>query len=231
VTLQQPFYQSDRVTLYHGDCLEILPHLSKADAIVTDIPYNVVNRPIGKMHSYRSLDKGVADSSPVDLEVLVPLIAQHCIAAYVFCSTEQVSDLRRLFVKNRMTTRQGCWVKTNASPLNADKLYLSAVELCIYARKVNALFNRFCEWPVWRGPSERVEGFPCAKPVWLMRDIIDASTPIDGQVLDPYMGSGTTGVAALQHGRRFVGIEKELEYCELAKERIEVAEQKELLPL
>ncbi len=213
------------IRLYCGDCLEILPTLEagSVDAVVTDIPYNVVNRPIGKMHSYRSLDKGTADSATIDIPAIVSEAARLAESAYVWCSTEQVSDIRRLFVDSRMTTRQCVWIKTNASPLNADKLWLSGLELCVFARKVNATFNRFCEIPAWKGPAERVDGFPCPKPEWLIREAIDASTDICGSVLDPFMGSGTTGVACVKTGRKFVGIELDRGYFDIAVKRIEKA--------
>lgn len=221
-----PYYQSERVTLYHGDALAVLPTLGSVEAVITDIPYNVINRPIGAMRTHRTLDKGIADSAPVDVPQLVAALAPLAPSHYVWCSTEQVSDLRAGFVAARMTTRHGVWIKTNPSPLNGDKLWLSATENCVYARKVNATFNRFCEAPVWRGPAEKVKGFPCPKPLWLMRELIDASSSIDGAVLDPFTGSGTTGVAAIQLGRHFIGIELEERYCEIAAKRIQEAEQK-----
>ena len=209
-----------------GDCLDVLRGFPEkcVDAVVTDVPYNVVNRPIGKMHSYRTLDKGTADSAHVDLPAVVAASARFAESAYVWCATEQVSELRRLFVEQRMTTRQCVWIKTNASPLNAEKLWLSGLELCVFARKVNATFNRFCEIPAWRGPAERCNGFPCPKPEWLMREAIDASTDFDGTVLDPFTGSGTTGVAAIKTGRRFIGVEIDEHYANIARERIARAE-------
>lgn len=110
--------------------------------------------------------------------------------------------------------------------MNADKLGQSGVELCVFARKPKSIFNRFCEIPVWQGPSERVEGFSCPKPEWLIREQVDASTDIDGMVLDPFMGSGTTGVACIQLYRNFIGIDISEQYFHLAKERIEVAQQR-----
>jgi site-specific DNA-methyltransferase (adenine-specific) len=214
-------------TINNQDCLDFLRTLpdGSVDAVVTDIPYNVVNRPIGKMHSYKSLDKGTADSSPVDIPALVEQVARLSYSAYVWCSTEQVSELRACFVKQRMTTRQAVWIKTNAPPLNAERLWLSGMELCVFARKVNATFNRFCEIPAWRGPAEKVDGFPCPKPVWLMREAIDASTPIGGTVLDPFAGSGTTGVACIQTGRNFIGCELDAGYAEIARRRCREAEE------
>lgn len=206
-----------------GDCLEVLRTLPDAsvDAVVTDPPYNAVNRPIGKMRSRRSMDKGGADSAPVDIEALASEFVRLCRGSlYVWCSTEQAGAWRRAFQARRLTTRQCAWIRTNPSPLNCDKMWLSGMELCIFARKPNAVFHRFFEVPVWHGSAERVKGFPCPKPVWLMRELIDASTDYGDTVLDPFCGSGTTGVACVQTGRNFIGIEIDPGYADIARRRI-----------
>jgi site-specific DNA-methyltransferase (adenine-specific) len=178
----------------------------------------VVNRESGGL---RSLDKGDADDSPCPVPDVVAQIAGLApSSAYVWCSTEQVSDLRREFVKAKYTTRQCGWEKSNPSPMNAQAIWLSSVELCVFARRPKAVFNRFYESPVWRGPSERVADFPTPKPVWLMREAIDASSLLGDTVLDPFMGSGSTGVAAVQLGRKFIGIEKNKAYADIAIARI-----------
>ena len=63
-------------------------------------------------------------------------------------------------------------------------------------------------------------GHPTVKPIALMRWLVRLVTPVDGVVLDPFTGSGTTGVAAVQEGRRFIGCEREAEYVETARRRI-----------
>lgn len=214
------------VQIIHGDCLEVLKTLpsGSVDAVVTDPPYNKVNRDTGGL---RSIDKGGADSRPVNIPELAAEFARVCRGSvYVWCGTEQVSEWRRAFVDARLTTRQCVWEKTNPSPMNAQAMWLSSLELCVFARKPKAAFNRFYESPVWRGPSERVDGFPCPKPEWLMRELIDASTDFGGTVLDPFMGSGTTGVACVNTGRNFIGIEIDEKYCEIARKRIEDAQAK-----
>jgi site-specific DNA-methyltransferase (adenine-specific) len=114
--------------------------------------------------------------------------------------------------------------------MNGDKVWLSSVELCVFARKPKAPFFRRCAKPVWEGPTERVDGFGSSaedddskvtpKPVWLMKEQITASVPVDGLVLDPFMGSGSTGVACIKTGRRFIGIELRPQVFERTEERI-----------
>jgi site-specific DNA-methyltransferase (adenine-specific) len=80
-------------------------------------------------------------------------------------------------------------------------------------------------------PGEKGHGkHPTQKPLELLERIVLASTQPNNSILDPFMGSGTTGIAALKHGRRFVGIEREKDYFNLAEKRIkEVLSQPEIL--
>jgi site-specific DNA-methyltransferase (adenine-specific) len=212
--------------LLQGDCLDLLPTLAagSVDAVVTDPPYNAINRKGGSLRP-GSLDKGIADSPPID----IPRLATEFIriargSIYVWCATEQASAWRAAFVAAGLTTRQGVWIKSNPSPMNGQLLWLSAVELCIFARHPRAPFYRSCAAPVWRGPSQRVTGFPCPKPVWLMRELITASVPPGGTVLDPFMGSGTTGLACVTGGFGFIGMEQDPAYLDIAQARIAAAQ-------
>ena len=81
---------------------------------------------------------------------------------------------------------------------------------------------------VWKGsltkPSEKLEGkHPTQKPEYLLERIILASTEEGQVVLDPFCGSGTTGVEALRYGRKFIGIDVSEEYMEISKRRLEKA--------
>jgi len=204
----------------NGDCLEVLRGMPDAsvDAVVTDPPYNEVNRATGGL---RTIDKAGADSLPINIPTLAAEFSRVCRGSiYVWCGIEQVSAWRSAFVHARMTTRQCVWEKTNPSPMNAQSMWLSSLELCVFARKPKAVFNRFYESPVWRGASERIDGHPTPKPVWLMQNIVDASTEFGATVLDPFCGSGTTGVACVQTGRKFIGIELDPGYCDIARRRI-----------
>ena len=215
------------VQLHHGDCLQILPTLEagSVDCIVTDPPYNRINRNTGGL---REIDKGGADSDPVNIDAVSKEFARltrHSVV--VFCGDTQFSEWVNAFNSLGMTTRIGVWHKTNPSPMNGTKLYLSALELCVIARKEGAYFNGHCLHPIWTGISERVFRFPCPKPVWLMEAIIDVVVPPNGTVLDPYLGSGTTGVAAVKSGKTFIGIELKKAYYRLASNRIEVEQIRE----
>lgn len=208
-------------TLYLGDCREILPNLPKVDAVITDIPYGEVSR---SSSGLRNLDKGEADEETCTIsEVMEVLLLGQSV--YVWCGTEQVSDLRCGLVAAGFSTRLGIWEKSNPSPMNGQYLWLSALECCVYGKRAGAHFAEFCKPPVWRGPTAEKEDHPTTKPVWLMERQILASVKPFGLVLDAFMGSGTTGVACMNLGRQFVGIERVPKHFDTACRRIEDAQR------
>jgi site-specific DNA-methyltransferase (adenine-specific) len=211
-----------RATLYLGDCREVLPGLPRVDAVVTDPPYGEVNRASGGL---RNLDKGVADVADFDLPELARLLASAGQSVYVWCGTEQVSEFRRALVDQGFSTRACVWEKTNPSPMNGQYLWLSSVELCVFGKSAGAPFFGHCASPVWRIPVETDQLHPTQKPVTLMKRLVTASVPSNGTAIDPFMGSGTTGVAAVELGRDFIGIEREPKYFDIACKRIEQAQR------
>ena len=216
----EPYFRDDAVVIYHGDCRDILPlmPLQTMGMVLTDIPYGEVNRESGGL---RSLDKAEGD-----IETVTPrLIAWHAArllrgSAYIWCGTEQVSALRSAFVDAGLTTRLGIWEKSNPSPMNGQHLWLSALEVCVFARRDKATFNEFCKAPIWRGKSAENGDHPTPKPEWLMKTLILASSGGGDLILDPFMGSGTTLRAAKDLGRYAIGIEIEEKYCEIAAKRM-----------
>lgn len=211
-----------RATLYLGDCRDVLPTLGKVDAVVTDPPYGEVNR---ASNGLRNLDKGAADAADFDLPELAAMLASKGRSVYVWCGTEQVSELRRAMVVRGLSTRVGVWEKTNPSPMNGQFIWLSSIELCVFGKEAGAPFFGHCASPVWRLPTESDQVHPTQKPVRLMNRLIQASIAPNGTALDPFMGSGTTGVAAVRMGRNFIGIEREEKYFDIACKRIEDAQR------
>lgn len=214
----KPYYSESGITIYHGDCREVLPMLSPVDCVVADIPYGEVNR---ESSGLRNLDKGRADIETFSSGYAARHSARLAIGSvYLFCGTEQVSSIREALVAADLTTRLCIWHKSNPSPMNGDSLWLSGIECCVFGRKPKAYFARHCKTPVWHGPTEHDPVHETQKPLWLMLEIITASTPPGGTVLDFCMGSGTTLLAAKQSGCRAIGIENRERYCEIAANRL-----------
>jgi site-specific DNA-methyltransferase (adenine-specific) len=208
-------------TIHNIDCLKGFRSLEddSVQLILTDIPYAVVNR---KSNGLRRLDKKHADVMTFDLK---PFLSE-CLrvssgSIYIFCGTEQVSSIRDFFVKAGLSTRLLVWEKTNPSPMNGDYIWLSGVEVCVFAKLPRATFNAHCKNTVLRYPTGRSTDHPTEKPLLLFKYLVEVSSDPDDLVLDPCMGSGTTAVACLETGRRFVGFELNKSYWSQARKRIE----------
>ena len=202
------------------DAVEYLKGLADNSVTLTiaDIPYDVINREGG----IRNMDKGDADVLTFDLTDFVNEIMRVTSGSiYIFCSSEQVSGIRSQ-LDAKLTTRHCIWEKTNPSPMHGQRFWLSSIENCVFARKSNATFNEHCQSAVWRESVERsIKNHPTPKSVLLLKRLIEASTNPGDIVLDPCMGSGSTGLACKMTDRHFLGCDINPEYVEKAIERIE----------
>lgn len=219
--------EKDKV--YLGDCMEYLPQLAddSVTMTLTDVPYNEINR---DNNGLRNLDKGVADSSEFDLDAVLKQLWRVTKGSfYIFCGYGQLSQIEKFFVAKGCPVRIIVWEKNNPSPMNGDKLWLSGIELAVFSRKPKACFNFNCLNTVLKFPVAEATGHPTPKPVNLFSTLILASSQEGDTVLDPFIGGGTTGVAALKMGRHYIGMEKEKTYYDIATKRI--WEQKRQLTL
>lgn len=213
-------YKDNQFWLMKGDCLERMKEIpsGSVDMILTDIPYGEVNQ---KSSGLRALDKGIADECSIDLDEMILECIRICKGSfYIFCGTQQISVIVTLFKHNKLTTRVGCWEKSNPSPMNGTKLWLSGMEFCVFARKPKAVFNEHCKKALWRHPSGKSKIHPTQKPTALMEQLILASSNEGETVLDFTAGSFTTGVACKNLNRKFIGIEMDDNYFEIGKNRI-----------
>ena len=213
--------------IYNDDCLEGMKAIPSGsiDLVLTDIPYNKVNR---ESNGLRNLDKESADVGNFSLTELTKSICDKTKGSvYMFCGTEQVSDIRRTMIECGLSTRLLIWEKTNPSPMNGDKIWLSGIECCVFGKKSGATFNEFCQNTVFRYSSGERDIHPTQKPVKMFRRFVLASSNEGDTVLDPFMGSGTTAIACIKEKRHFVGFELNKEYYEKACKRIQ-AEQSQL---
>jgi len=209
--------------LFNGDCLVELKKVktNSVDLVLTDIPYGEVNQKSGGL---RILDRGYADICNFDVDSLIVELFRVCKQSfYIFCGTEQISGIVKKLKSLNVSTRVGVWNKTNPSPMNGEHIYLSGLEFCVYGKKPNATFNEHCKKAIWEFPSGMSKRHPTEKPVALFEKLILASSKENDVVLDCCMGSGTTGVAAINTGREFIGIELKEEYFKIAEERISAA--------
>lgn len=208
--------------IINSDCLSVLPLIeSKSiDLVLTDIPYDECNR---ESNGLRNLDKSNADVLTFDLEKFLIEINRVCRGSiYVFCGTLQISTILRRLKEFGLSTRSCVWQKTNPSPMNGTRLWLSGIEHCAYAKNKNATFNEHCKSGVWQFPCGRNKNHPTEKPLKLFKYLIETSSKPGDTVLDPCMGAGTTVIAAKETGRNYIGIELFKEYYDIAGERLSV---------
>jgi len=196
-----PYYTEPGITIYHGDCREILPTLGKVDLVLTDPPYGTGCAPRGGRVA-GTIDPATAQHPSWDIFDDSWLTHFECPAA-VFCPTSRVPSLM-----SRMETDKAFfYVKSNPNPFG------SSVEPCV-ARGYNM-----------RGPQHVVaynafngQVHPTQKPLDVMLFLVKRAP--EGTILDPFMGSGTTLRAAKDLGRKAIGIEIEEKYCEIAVKRL-----------
>ena len=205
MALPKPFYEDGSVTIYHGDCREMLPSLTEpsTDLLLTDPPYGMSYKPLrGSNGSKMWGDETVTgDSKPFDPGHL--LIFQRAViwGAQWFAS--------------RLPDSGGWLVWNKVAGGVRDGFIYSHAELAW----TNTLSRVQLFSSNWQGSSRHGEGFfhPTQKPTSLMRWVMEMEP--EGTVVDPYAGSGSTLVAAKDLGRKAIGIELEERYCEIAAER------------
>ena len=212
------------IELLQGDCMELMDNIpnESIDLVLTDIPYNVVNR---KDNGLRKLDKENADVLTFDLiNFLNQLYDKTKSTIIIFCGKEQVSIIHSYFndkqKKGKGTVRQLIWEKSNPSPMNGQHIYLSGVENAIWFKKRGGTFNAHCKNTVFKYPIGRSKLHPTEKNHLLLQELILDNSNENDLILDPCMGSGSTGVVALQNNRNFLGMELDENYFNIAENRI-----------
>lgn len=216
----------------HGDNAEVLPSLPQVDHVITDPPYNAATHANGLCGSVRDFarnaDRGVSFAALTDADVLAGVLVSMARRwAVAFCAIEQLGKYAEGAAG--AWVRSGVWDKINPSPqLTGDRPGQAVEGLAIMHRKGKKRWNRGGGAGIWRcAPQQGLDrpDHPTPKPVPLMLALIEDFTDPGEVVLDPFCGSGTTGVACLRLGRRFIGIEKDAKYAAVATERLQAESQ------
>lgn len=208
-------------TILNQDCMAGMKDMpdDSVDMVLTDIPYGEVNR---KSNGLRNLDKEKADDFELDMEEMLSEFQRVSRGqVVVFCGREQFSEIYSFFAKQKGTTRPIVWEKSNPSPMNGQYVYLSGVEFAVWFKpRGRKVFNAHCKNTVMKHSNGSRKIHPTQKNVKLFEELILDNTAEGETVLDPFMGSGTTAIACLNHNRNYIGFELSKEYHELAEERI-----------
>lgn len=210
------------IDLRCGDCLEIMKDITKQRLLLTDIPYEEVNR---KDNGLRNLNKGKADIKTFEIRDFLNAIYEKADIFIIFCGQNQLSEIFNYFNDKQKdkkgTVRQLVWCKTNPSPMNGEYLYLSGIENAVwFKKKGTGKINCKCKKNYFIHPSGSSKYHPTEKNHKLLEELILDNTNENDTVIDCCMGSGSTGIVAKRLNRNFIGIEIDDGYFNIAKERI-----------
>jgi DNA modification methylase len=194
-----PYYEQDGITIYHGDCRELIPSIPRVDAIITDPPYGIgfAAQPTKWQRLAGKLPEAWDNSPAVFASALVDL-----------------SPIVVLWGGNHFTLPSSrgwlSWYKPDAPP-SMGHFELAWTNLDRVTRQISCSISQT--------NGERL-GHPTQKPEAVMRWTIMQVAPEAQLILDPFMGSGTTLRAAKDLGKQAIGIEIDERYCEMAAKRL-----------
>jgi site-specific DNA-methyltransferase (adenine-specific) len=226
----KPYYESGGITIYNGDCLDILPTLPKADLILTDPPYE------SEAHTQQRVkrrglvvDVEALEFPPMTEEgrrtaaTLISKLARRWVLT--FCQIEAVPLWRAVYEEQGLVYKRTCiWVKPDGMPqYSGDRPGMGYETILAMHTNERSQWNgggRNGVFTVNKNEGKGAALHPTQKPIRLINELINLFSNPGETVLDPFMGSGTTLRSAKDTGRNAVGIEMEEKFCEIAVRRL-----------
>ena len=219
------------IDLRQGDCLELMKDIpdGSIDLLVTDPPYKIVqggctNKAVRlKGSNQEQLKKGTLfNNNSIKFSEWIPEVYRvlknnsHC---YIMSNDRNINELLNICEKVGFKLLNILvWGKSKHSP---NRYYLKNCEFIVFLRKGKAKnINNMGTKQLLLIDNVENKNHPSEKPIKLMKILIKNSTNEQDKVLDPFMGSGSTGVACINTNRNFIGIELDEKYFNIAKERI-----------
>lgn len=213
--------------LYNGDCLEIMDKLIKegvkVDCILTDPPYGMNFKSNHRKEKYNYIE----NDNNLDF---IENYFSRCYALlkedthiYCFCSWHNIDKFKMEFEKYFKLKNIIVWEKNNTSMGDLKGSYAPKHEFILYGHKGRRLRNGFRYADIIKANRTNNKLHPTQKPVDLLEIFIKQSTDKNDVVFDGFMGSGSTGVACINTNRKFIGVELDNNYFDIASKRIEEA--------
>lgn len=213
------------INLLQGDCLELMKDIPDAsvDMILTDPPYGMNFKSGRRKRKYEVITN---DSALTWLDPLVDelyRVSKENTAHYMFCSFHNIDVFKRAIEKKFKIKNLLTWVKNihSMGDLKAD--FAPKTEFIIFFQKGRRMINGKRDPNVIYYNKTGNKLHPTQKPVDMLEYLIEKFSNEHDTVLDPFMGSGSTGVAAVNTNRNFIGIELDQEYFKIAEKRIQEA--------
>ena len=223
------------IKLYNDDCIKKFATMprNKVDAIITDPPYN-----ISRDNNFKTMNRAGIDFGEWDKDFDLVDWIKYCEPVLkkggnivIFNSWKNMSYIVDELERNNFEVKDLIrWEKTNPMPRNRDRRFITDYEVAVWAVKKGGkwTFNRLSE--TYERPEivcgvtskkEKIDGgHPTQKPVEVMEWLIKRLSNENDIILDPFMGSGSTGVACKNTNRKFIGIELNKDYYNIAMKRL-----------
>ncbi len=192
-------------TLYLGDCLDILPTLGQIDSLVSDPPYGM-----SFQSNFRNVQHERIKNDESESLLIWACGIKVMYSSYIFCRWDNLPNVPR--PKSCIT-----WVKNNWSMGDLHHEHARQTEIALFYAGSEHFFPSGRPRDVIFADRTCNENHPTEKPISLMAKICEWTS---GTVVDPFMGSGTTGIACLRTGRNFIGIELDPKHYQTACERM-----------
>lgn len=231
----------ERFALVHADNADVLPQLAAKSVhhVITDPPYSEWVHEKNRRMLAGTNGKGAdgVQRTKIGFDALTPRemmaaaeqSARVCSRwVLVFCDVESAANWRlELSASGLEHVRTGAWVKIGGAPqFSGDRPAAGFESVVIAHRKGRKKWNGGGKAAVWTHAIEReAREHTTPKPLPLMLELVELFTDPGDVVLDPFAGSGTTGVACLRLGRRFIGVERDAKYAAVARERLDAEAQ------
>lgn len=232
----KPYYKDDWVTLYHGDCLELMAEMPEAvvDTVLTDPPYSSGGRRENARSIRKSMTRRVEDDDWIRGDAMST-------PGFVYLLRQCGVEWRRIlrpgghvlsFIDWRMSPNLGAALETadlrqhptlvwDKCKIGMGAIFRNQHEFIVHMTAGTPMPPQRRDMPnVLRYPAIRNGDHPTEKPTALLQDLLSVVTPPEGLVLDPFAGSGSTLTAAKVTGRYALGIEADERYCEIAAKRL-----------
>ena len=218
--------------IYNEDCMVGMRMIDdeSCDAVITDPPFNIsVKNNFHTLKGRKGIDFGEWDKD-FDLVSWLEIALKKLTSGgniIIFSAWRNMGQISDFLESNDCLIKElVMWNKSNPMPRNRDRLYVTSCEFALWAtkgkgwtfnRQRNTYENTIFTYPIVN-KKERIH--PTQKPVKLMEDIIKIHTKENDLILDPFIGSGTTALAAMNTNRNFIGFEIDKRYFDLSIERI-----------
>jgi site-specific DNA-methyltransferase (adenine-specific) len=218
-----PYYQHAGITIYHGDCREVLPHVEGADFVLTDPPYADKTH-LGARTGTHNGAEVLIDFPSITADELRGIFSQVCLKGWLVATMDwrHILPLEEDPPSGMRFVRFGIWDKPTYTPqFTGDRPATGWEAIGIFHSVGGTMkWNGGGTRAVWTFNKEQDNEHPTEKPQALFSRLIGLFSQESDLVLDPFMGSGTTLRAAKDLGRRAIGIEIEEKYCEIAAKRL-----------